>query len=566
MKHLILLLNIVPIISLAQATHNHENYNSDHLSHIFHCRAQTAFVDSLGPPKLLVGIGTSDLQIDTQSDSAQLFFTQGTALMHCFWDFEAYRAFKEAIRHDSTAIMPYVGLLQSLSMSMQSERFQAYKQLAISKINQLKEQANEKERLYAEAELAFSQYKFEEVQQNLELIIHKFPEETEAKFRLVGMLLYQAGYDIDLKPNKNQIYSEFLIQDVLRKHPNHHAAHHYWIHQKENCCPEEALESARLLPSLAPKSGHIVHMPGHVYYKLGQYDKAYESFVASMKVDSAYQAEWGLDEVDNWNYIHNLNYLLANCSQDGRYQEGLKYAEKLNQMALALDRKEMHRKAYFYQGIVAPSKMEMSFGFWGRAADRLRAIQNPDTVYGKGEMNFVKGLLAFSEGKLAINQGNIDRAIHHSHALDALLWRNEKQTAESDQLVKNLFTNISNQLNVASLDLQGSILSAKGQHEAAIAILKEAVQKEKELGYSEPPAYPRSPLITLAEAYLQHQQYDEAIDTYEQLLLKHPQTIHAYLGMAEVYDKLDNKEQFAIYQEHIDEVLAHGDRELVGKD
>jgi hypothetical protein len=79
------------------------------------------------------------------------------------------------------------------------------------------------------------------------------------------------GYDSKMVPREGQLYAEYLLKDILRTHPENAAAHHYWIHLKENCCPEQALESSQKLPLLAPNSGHMVHMPGHVYYKLGEY-------------------------------------------------------------------------------------------------------------------------------------------------------------------------------------------------------------------------------------------------------------------------------------------------------
>ena len=92
------------------------------------------------------------------------------------------------------------------------------------------------------------------------------------------------------------MYSEFLLKDVQRAEPNNHAFHHYWIHLKEHCCPEEAVKSADILTSLAPSSGHIVHMPGHIYNRVGNYKKAHDAFVAAFKTDSTYMKKEGIEE------------------------------------------------------------------------------------------------------------------------------------------------------------------------------------------------------------------------------------------------------------------------------
>src|SRR6185312_16990642 len=80
-----------------------------------------------------------------------------------------------------------------------------------------------------------------------------------------------------------------LLESVLKDDPNNSAANHYYIHAVEaSPHPEQALHSAEILPSLAPASGHMVHMPGHIYYRLGDYARAERAFDASMLADETY--------------------------------------------------------------------------------------------------------------------------------------------------------------------------------------------------------------------------------------------------------------------------------------
>ena len=94
-----------------------------------------------------------------------------------------------------------------------------------------------------------------------------------AKLFLAGTL--RDGYDDNGEPRKEQKEQIALIQEVLKNAPNDSAANHYWIHAVEaSPHPEQALKSAALLASLAPASGHMVHMPGHIYYRAGNYAEA----------------------------------------------------------------------------------------------------------------------------------------------------------------------------------------------------------------------------------------------------------------------------------------------------
>ena len=361
----IVLTALLPLFTFAQHEHKMNDAtmgNHNHLAHMQVSRAENFYVHHLPPPKLMTGIGNSNMKIETKSEKTQAFFDQGISLLHDFWDFEAYRAFKEAIRNDSTAIMPYWGLLQMPGPDEDSI-FKSDKGIAIRQIKKLLIKANEREKLYAETALLEDSLKenaFPEIVKKYEIIIHKYPDDIDAKLFLA--LHKMSGFDVDMNPRDGQMYSEFLLKDVQRAAPNSHAFHHYWIHLKEQCCPEEALASADILTSLAPNSGHIVHMPGHIYYRIGEYKKSHDAFVAAVKTDSAYMKTEGIEEVDNWNYIHNINYLINNCVHDGRHNEALYYAKRLKELPVNKHREKIYDGPFFNQGLMAPGKMEMAFG------------------------------------------------------------------------------------------------------------------------------------------------------------------------------------------------------------
>lgn len=538
------------------ATHD----SHSHLEHILDYRKETPYVPNLPPPIILSGIGEVDFKITTKSAKTQQFFNQGIALLHCFWDFEAYRAFKEAIRNDSSAIMPYYGLYSAIG-AIEGDEFKNDQKLAIAKLKKLKEKATEREKLYAEAILARdadqSGGKSAVYQSKLELIVHKYPEDLDAKLFLA--LSKMGGYDSKMNPREGQIYSEYLLKDILREHPNNAAAHHYWIHLKENCCPEEALASSEILPKLSANSGHMVHMPGHVYYKLGNYQKAYESFIAAVKVDSAYMKQQKMPEVDTWNYIHNINYLLSNCAEDGRYSTALYYAEKLKNMPATKERKRKYEGRFFYQGVIAPAKMELCFGFYKKAAEKLAAIKiDDDSLFTPKAIAYKEALRLFALGMDAAKNNQIDAAKGYSDALDAHLWRNSGQTDAKDVINTKRIAD----LNVASLELQGVIKSAENNYEAAIKILEKAKQKEEDLGYSEPPTYARPVLISLAEAHLKANKYDKAIKSYNDLLKKHPNSANGYWGLYKVYKAKGEVHQSHAFAEKLNEVIKNGDRNL----
>ncbi|WP_221393944.1 tetratricopeptide repeat protein [Dyadobacter sp. NIV53] len=542
----------------AHAQHDHSDHTKtqtgNHLNHIQACRRETKYIHNLPPPELMNGVGKSDLKIQTVSDSTQKYFSQGVALMHCFWDFEAYRSFKEAIRRDSTAIMPYWGLMESI-VRFQSEDFKKDKELAIRKLKLLKSKANDHEKLYAEASILGDSLKengAKEAMKKLEAIVHNYPDDIDAKLFLA--LAKMGGYDNDMNLNEGQLYSEYLLRDVLKTHPNNHAVQHYWIHLKENCCPEQAEEAAHVLASLAPESGHIVHMPGHIYYKLGDFKRAHDSFIASLKVDSTYMKKQNILEIDTWNYLHNIGYLLASCSEDGRYKEGLYYAEKLKNMPMDTARKKEYNSMFHYV-ILAPTEMQMRYGFWDRAITELQTIQNPDSVFGKKEMNEKAAMLLYASGMNALKKNNISAAKTFSAELDAFLFRNTNQADKVEVLEKIAVE----YFNVMSLQLQGVIKSMDGQYTDAVRILETAQKKEIGLGYSEPPVYPHPLWISIADAHVRMKQYDKALSSYEKLLKQRPGSARAYQGLASIYMLKGDTSKAAEFESKFRETTKYGD-------
>jgi tetratricopeptide (TPR) repeat protein len=559
--------------NLAFAQHDHSptgtttTTSHNHLAHMQASRAQNFYIHNLPAPKLMTGIGGSKMKIVTKSEKTQAYFNQGLNLLHDFGDFEAYRAFKEAIQHDSTAIMPYWGILQTPGPDEDSV-LTSQKKNAVKQLKKLVKTANAHEKLYAEMSLLGDSLKekaYPEIVKKYEVIIHKFPEDIDSKLFLALTLM--SGFDTDMNPKEGQLYSEFLLKDAQRMEPNNHAFHHYWIHLLEHCCPERALASADALTALGPNSGHIVHMPGHIYNRVGDYKLAHDAFVASVKVDSAYMRKEQIEEVDNWNYIHNINYLINNCVHDGRHNEALFYAEKLKNMKVDKDRKKIYDGSFFNQGILAPAKMEMAFGNWDKAITQLEKIANTDTVYSFASMEFKNGLTLFAKGMHALEKNNVNEAIQFSNNLDAILWRNEKQTGKDSSLNQG-FGRFSwgyqNTLNTASLELQGCIASHQGRFENAAILLAKAEKNELDLGYGEPPLYARPVAFSMAKMHEKAGKMDKSIEKYSELLKRFPKSAMVYVELLKNYIREGNTEKVKEMESKLKEATVYADKGMYG--
>jgi len=507
--------------------------------HKAHITRDYKMTEMPAPPRI-TGIGDSHLEITTKSAKAQAYFDQGLNLLHCFWDFEAYRAFKEAARLDPNAAMAYWGIVEAISDYSAMEEI---KKSALEKAKTLMDKASDHEQFYIRAQQA-QQDKDDapkDYRSEMEALIDKYPDDIDAQLLLALHMDYGYG-KTDGKPRDNTIYSRALVQDVLRTHPNSAAAHHYRIHLLEaSTHPQDARPDADVLTKLAPSSGHMVHMPGHIYYRLGDYDRARQSFLDSMKVDFDYMQREKVAPIDDWNYAHNLSYLIASDAESGRLKEALEMAARLEKLpANPFLAKGSPIHALTVGGTAA--RLNLRFSNWQSVVDHpINLGLDPDSA-GVAAVAYRDGVLAYAKGMLALSQKNLDDAARQSDALDAISWRLHAEGPQDDD---NKPDQVLRLLETASLDLRGNLLSAQGKHEQAVDILQKAVDKEKDVGYGEPPQYGRPELESLGYAYLRAGKWDQARKAFQDEMLTRPASGHALYGIAQTYEVQGDKKSAA---------------------
>jgi tetratricopeptide (TPR) repeat protein len=517
-------------------------------------------VASLPPPPLMTGIGTSNLKITTRSETAQKFFNQGLNLLHAFWDTEAYRAFREAARADGTCAMCYWGIYNALGQNAQE--MPEERTAALKKAVELAPTASEHEQFYIRAISLLAEPGKGRAAwiAEMEALIDKYPDDTEAKLFLANSLSTPAGsYLPDGRPRDGKIYGQMILRNLLVTHPNSAAVHHYWIHAVENSSrPEEALPSCEKLTQLAPNSGHMLHMPGHIYYRLGMYEKARESFLKSLEFDLKYMKEQKIHPINNWNYTHNLDYLVANSAEEGRFREAVQYAKMLAEVPLDDKRLKATGLGYLlYGGYTALTRLQMRYGLWDEAAKDFEISKStPATLSEK----YQAGVLQYLKGMSAVEKNNATEAEANAAELEKTI---ADLSTQKIQQASDWYFNYANRiLAVHILDLRGSILSVQGKTDEAVKLLNEAIEKEKNLGYWEPPHYTRPVLESLGAAYARAGNYTKARAAFEKILKLRPASGFAYLAIAKTYEKAGDKAKAAEFYRQFLRAWANADAEL----
>ena len=508
--------------------------------------------EKLPVPEKMTGIGNSYIAINATPE-AQMWFTQGLNLLHDFWDYESERAFEQALRVDPKCAMCYWGLYQAIPVRYMMGT--GYSDLALASAVKLKDHAGKAEKLYIEAAVARNEAakaagpggkpdQAKEIAVWRRLVTEN-PTDLQAKIFLAISL--QDGYDDAGAPKKGMKEAIAILQEVLKTKPDDSAANHYWIHAVEaSSKPEQALGSATLLASLAPASGHMVHMPGHIFYRVGDYAHAEHWFAASTAVDEDYMRTQHVEVDDDWNYIHNLMYGVANLMEEGKLAQATTLSGKLSG-----GRGQLVQTLYTSSPRDGISRIDPQLPVALRTGDWAAVLKMVDGANPEDRLEnlrFLAGQLkAFATGMQAVGAGDLAAAKAASERLDAELWHMsqrmkdapKKKTEESSALPAMVAVMpdakgaaVLSSLSIMSLELRGAILAEEKKLTEAKAVFAEAAQEEKALGYREPPGYIRPVGEAEGLALLRAGDYAGAHKAYEAALVDRPNSGFPLFGMA----------------------------------
>jgi len=508
--------------------------------------------EQLPVPIHMTGLGNSHITIKATPE-AQAWFDQGLNLMHDFWDYEGTKAFEQAVRVDPNCAMCWWGLARIEGFRGGPDA--VYGKKALAEAVRLKGHAGGADKLYieaAEAEAGKDGKKTTEVEV-LRKLVKKYPGELQARILLAIAL--EDGYDDKGEPKAGEKEAIAILEGVLRDAPNDSAANHYWIHAMEpGNHPERALPSAKLLASLAPTSGHMVHMPGHIFYRVGDYADAEHWFAASTEADERYMHEQHVAADDDWNYVHNMMYAIANLMEQGRLTDANALSDRL-----AGARGELSATLYIWSTRDQMARLSnrlpvaLRVGDWAGVLAMLVQVSLADGEKTKNLRFLAEELKDFATGMQALEKGDTAAAEVASARMDAGLWRVDQEKNEAmaammkdakaekkDDAPKvpimpdaNASALVSS-LSVASLELRAGVLAAKGKMDDARKLYATAAKKEKDLGYHEPPMYVRPVGENEATALLAAKDYAGAKAAYEAALVERPESGYGLYGLARV--------------------------------
>jgi tetratricopeptide (TPR) repeat protein len=482
------------------------------------------------PATLMPGLSNLHHPVTTTNAEAQKFFNQGLALIYAFNHEEAARSFQQAAKLDPKLALAWWGYALAVGPNYNESNIDPARMKAaveaVQKAQALTSGASENERAYITAiATRFTLDANPDVKklgtaysEAMRDVHQRFPDDLNAATLYADSLMNVQPWQLwsrDGKPLGNTEEIVRILEAVLRRDPNHIGANHLYIHAVEaSRTPERALPSAERLGKLAPAAGHLVHMPGHIYIRTGDYAQAAKVNIDAAAVDRAYIKATGANGMYPAMYFsHNLHFQVENFNRTGQYAEASRAARELRENV------QQHVKAMpMVEGFLPyPMFVLLRFGKW----DEMLKVPEPDKSQSVTNIvwHYARGISLAATGKVA----------------DA---KRELQTFS--EMLKNLpgetpfgLNTAQSVLTVAKHVLTARIAWAEGDKAAAIETYRKGVLGQHMLNYDEPPGWYYPVRESLGAALLLSGNAVEAEEIFRKDLEINPRSGRSLFGLLE---------------------------------
>jgi tetratricopeptide (TPR) repeat protein len=476
----------------------------------------------------LQNLGSHTFPVSTRNRQAQAFMNQGLNLAYAFNHAEARRAFREAARLDPDLAMAYWGQALVLGPNINAlmepnEEPQAYE--LIQKALSLKHRTTPRERAYIDAlaqrysgKAADRQPRDAAYADAMRNVHERFPNDLDAAMLYVEsvMDLRPWGYwQRDGAPHVRTDDIVELTERVMTRHPRHPGALHMYVHLMEGTStPEKAEQAADTLQTLMPAAGHMVHMPGHIYQRIGRYTDAIKSNQLAIAADEDYISQCRAQGLYPMAYYpHNIHFLWFAATEDGQSRLAI---EAARQLATKID-DEMLKSLPLTAGFrMVPYYALTRFGRW----DEMLKEPEPPAFSA-----VLRAMWHYARGLSLVATDRVDDAEQELKQLVALTG--------DPSMNEPMFSPNQSRAIVAPAPevLAAEIAAARGRYDEAITRLDRAVRLEDSLVYTEPSEFHFPPRLALGAILLKAGRPAEAETVYWEHLRRHRENGWGLFGL-----------------------------------
>ena len=475
-------------------------------------------------------IGPYRRPVTTSSDEAQRYFDQGLAWMYSFNHDEAIRSFAKAAELDPDCAMAWWGISicegPNYNDPVMTDERSGAAWSALKEAEARAASASPVERGLIEALAARYAFPWPEDRAALneayaaamEELLARFPDDPEVGTLYGESLMVLRPwqlYTIDRLPEADTAKITAALEAVLEKHPNNPGANHLYIHAVEPSLePERALPAADRLRNQIPVSGHMNHMPSHIYVQTGDWDKSIVQNRAAMRRDTAYLERSPDQGIQHMYIVHNAHMLAYSAMMVGQETEAMEAARS---MLPGVPEQMLPAVADFVDlWMSSVYDVQKRFGRWDAI---LAEPAPPETL-------------------------PITTAIWRAHRAIAFAAQHEFEDAEAEyerfKEARDAFPEDKMSgsdatrriLEVSDHFIRGEIALQRGQWDRAIAALEQAVEVEDSLSYGEPPQWLQPTRHTLGAVLLKAGRPADAEAVYLEDLERWPGNGWSLLGLS----------------------------------
>jgi len=524
--------------------------------------SDTAWYMSDNKAPLLDGLDVLNFPISTDNELAQRYFNQGLILAYGFNHAEAARSFYYATKLDPDCAMCYWGYAYVLgpnyNAGMEPNHYERAFD-AIRKALALSDGVTDLEKGLITAMSKRYVRNPDEGRDGLDAayaeamksLFEQFPDDVDIGTIYAEAMMDLHPWDLYDKAGKAKAWTPPILatlSDVLKLAPEHPGAHHFYIHAVEaSDHPELGLPSAQLFDDgLVAGSGHLLHMPSHIYINTGDYHKGTLSNIRAVNADSTYLTLCHAQGVYPLAYYpHNYHFMAATATLEGNSHWAMIASDKVSKYISTQLMKQPGWGTLQHYYLI-PYYVDAKLGEW----DELLAMQVNDT-----SLHYPAAMMHYGHGMAYMGKGQLEMARKELTQLEKL--------AEDESLkditiwdINSVYTLVQIARNV----LEAEILAEEKDFDKSIMLLKEAVIWEDGLNYNEPPDWFFSIRHHLGAVLIEAGQYEEAVKVYEEDLKKFKKNGWALHGLKVAYEKLNRNT--ADIEQSLDEAWANADISL----
>ena len=496
-------------------------------------------------------------KVTTKNADAQRWFDQGIQLLYGFNHDEAIRSFEQAAKLDPSCAMAWWGSAYARGLhinnpEMGEEQSKLAYEAAVKAVAALD---NETPVEWALVKAVRQRYAWpvpedrgpldKQYAAAMEAVWHEFPDDADVGALFAESLMNLQPWDLWTgagAPKGRTLEIVAILERTLAKHPHHQGANHFYIHAIEGSpWPERGIPAAERLKALVPGSGHLVHMPSHIFIRVGRYDDSVAANQRAIKADESYFAVAPPPDFYSLYFIHNVHFLAYAAMMEGRYETAIAAARKIEKTIPPAFLKNYVTKADGFMPTVW--YVMIRFGKW----EELLAEPEPPEwrLFSRAELRYSRSIALaalgrIDEAKQELKQGNQVAA----ELTDEWLMGNNS----AEQVA-----------TIARIMAEGEIAYREGNSELAFKKLRAAVALEDELTYDEPPGWMQPVRHALGALLLADGRAAEAEAVYQRDLERHPNNAWSLLGLQQAIAKQGRLDDAEALNQRVQQAWARAD-------